>query len=251
MTNTFSLQQPAFYWCFDKTGSAIFSALILFILSTPIALKAQQLEVRGSLNSGFYSYSGNGAVSVSRINGTSHTNNPYGSRGGLSYGLSLNIRKVTKSNFIFGADLGYEMLRSKVKLDYSDVIGDIASDFEGRTYLNTSFINLFPFLGRRFNMSQQAFDLVAGLDIGHVLKARENGDAKSTDNAAFHIETSRDRKSLNRDLRARIQLSTDFGKMGVYAGYAHGVRNYRAGLDGMTVEAYSRMWRVGVTYRLK
>lgn len=223
----------------------------LFIVLIPVSSMAQQFEVRASLNSGFYSYRGSGAESVSRINGTSHTNNPYGSRGGLSYGLSLNLRKVTKSNFILGADLGYEMLRSKVKLDYFDVIGDIASDFEGRTYLNTSFVNLFPYLGGRFNINKQAFDLVGGIDIAHVLSAKEKGDAKSIDNAQFHIQTSRDRKNMKMDLRPRIQLSTDLDKIGLYVGYAHGVRNYQAGLIGMDVEAYSRMWRVGVTYRLK
>jgi hypothetical protein len=225
--------------------------LFLFIILIPLSSMAQQLEVRASLNSGFYSYRGSGAESVSRINGTSHTNNPYGSKGGLSYGLSLNLKKVTKSNFIFGADLGYEMLRSKVKLEYFDVIGDIASQFEGKTYLNTSFINLFPFLGGRFNISKQAFDLVGGMDIAHVLSVKEKGDAKSIDNAQFHIQTSRDRKNMKMDLRPRIQLSTDFGKMGLYAGYAHGVRNHQANLIGMDVEAYSRMWRFGVTYRLK
>lgn len=223
----------------------------LFLVLIPLSSMAQQLEVSASLNSGFYSYRGSGATSVSRINFASYTNNPYGSKGGLSYGLSLNIRKVNKSNFIFGADLGYEMLRSKVKLDYSDVIGDIASDFEGRTYLNTSFINLFPYLGGRFNVNKQAFDLVGGLDIANVLSAKEKGDARSIDNSQFHIQTSRDRKNMKMDLRPRIQLSTDFGKMGLYAGYAHGVRNYSSGLIGMTIETYSRMGRIGVTYRLK
>lgn len=223
----------------------------LFLLLISLSSKAQQLEIRASLNSGFYSYRGDGAESISRINGTTYTNNPYGSKGGLSYGFSLNARKVTKSNFIFGADLGYEMLRSKVKLEYFDVIGDIASDFEGRTYLNTSFINLFPYLGGRFNISEQAFDLIGGLDIAYVLNSREKGDAKSVDNAQFHIETSRDRKTINTDFRPRLQLSTDFDKIGLYVGYSYGLRNYRAGFTGTDVDAYSRMWRVGLSYRLK
>jgi len=228
-----------------------FFTLLLFALLTPLLSRAQQLEIRASLNSGFYSYRGDGAESSSRINGTTYTNNPYGTEGGLSYGVSLNARKVTKSNFIFGADLGYEMLRSKVKLEYSDVIGDIASDFEGHTYLNTSFINLFPYLGGRFNINQQAFDLVGGLDVGYVLSSREKGDAKSIDNAQFHIETSRDRKNIDTDIRPRIQLSTDFDKIGVYVGYSHGLRNYKAGFEGPSSVVYSRMWRVGLTYRLK
>src|SRR5690606_34435244 len=127
----------------------------------------------------------------------------------------------------------------------------IASDFEGRTYLNTSFINLFPYLGGRFNINEQVFDLVGGLDIGYVLSSREKGDAKSIDNAQFHIETSRDRKNIDTDIRPRIQLSTDFEKLGVYVGYSHGLKNYKAGYLGSSTVVYSRMWRVGLTYRLK
>lgn len=227
----------------------ILASLAVFLI--PLSLKAQQWEIRANLNSGFYSFRGDGAESVSRISGTTYTNNPYGSKGGLSYGLSFNARRVAKSNFIFGADLGYEMLRSKVDLKYFDVIGDIASDFEGRTYLNTSFINLFPYMGRRFTVSKQTFDLVGGLDVGYVLSSREKGSARSIDNAQFEIETSVDRKNVKSDFRPRIQLSTDVGKIGFYVGYAHGLKNYTANYDGMNRETYSRMWRIGLSYRLK
>ena len=227
--------------------------LIFLLLSAliPITLQAQDLEVRASLNSGFYSYYGSGATAVSRLNSGTYTNNPYGSKGGLSYGLSLDLKKITRSRFIYGADLGYEMLRSKVKLEFDDVIGDIASSFAGRTYLNTSFINLFPFLGARLNARRQAFDLAGGLDIGYVLSAREHADAKSTDNAQFHLETSRDRKSLKTDLRPRIQLSTNFDRFGCYLGYSYGLMNYKGGLIGSSSQASSRMLRLGVSYRLK
>ena len=144
------------------------------------------------------------------------------------------------------------MLRSKVELRYSDVIGDIASDFQGRTYLNTSFINLFPYLGGRFHLKEHAIDLVGGLDIATAASAKEKGVANSIPTDVFHIETSRDRTNLKTDLRPRIQLSTDFNKVGVYVGYAHGLKNYTANYDGGTNNGtYSRMWRIGATYRLK
>jgi len=224
--------------------------LFLFTAIIPFTLEAQQLQVHANLNSGFYSFHGSGTESLSRINGASYTNNPYGSKGGLSYGFSVDVKKITTSKFIYGADLGYEMLRSKVKLDYDDVIGDIASHFAGRTYLNTSFINLFPFLGRRLNEKGQPFDLIAGLDIGYVLSSKEDGDAKSTDNAQFHVETSVDRKHLNTDFRPRIQLSTDFNRIGCYIGYSYGLKSYRGGYIGGSTEAYSRMFRLGLSYRL-
>jgi len=227
-----------------------FYSFLLFVSLTPLSSGAQKLEIRAHLTSGFYSYRGDGAESISQIISTTSTNNPYGSKGGLSYGLSLDLRKVTKHRLILGADLGYEMLRSKVDLKYTDVIGDIASSFEGRTYLNNSFINLFPYLGGRFTINKQNFDLIGGLDLGYLLSSREKGDARSVDNAGFHIETSEDRLSVRTDFRPRIQLSTDFDKIGIYVGYSHGLRNYKANLIGLDTHVYSRMWRVGLSYRL-
>jgi hypothetical protein len=227
------------------------SKLLLFLCGIPTFCLAQKTEVAVQLNSGLYSFRGDGAESVSRINNVSYTNNPYGSRGALSYGLSLDVKRVSKSNFIFGADLGYEMLRSKIKLRYSDVIGDIASDFAGRTYLNTSFINLFPYFGARIKIIRQVFDLTAGADIGYILNAKEKGKAESVDNAQFEVETSVDRKTIDTDIRPRIQLSTAFGKAGLYVGYSYGLRNYRAMMIGSTADAYSRMWRLGLSYRIQ
>jgi len=214
-------------------------------------LEAQQLEVRANLNSGLFSYRGEGSESISRINGMSYTNNPYGSRGGLSYGMSLDARKTTKGKFVFGADLGYEMLRSKVKLDYSELELDVFFEYEGKTILNTSFVNLYPYLGSRLNFAGQALDIVGGLDIGYVLNSREKGEAKSKDQAQSKVETSRDRKNIKTDLRPRIQLSTDFDKIGLYVGYSLGLKNYRPLMTGINANTYSRMLRFGLSYRLK
>lgn len=228
-----------------------FITLFLFSLLAPLLSEAQQLEVRASLNSGFFSYMGDGAEFVSRINGKAYTNNPYGSRGGLSYGMSLNARKVTKSHFIYGADLGYEMLRSKVKLDYAELEIDVFVDYKGKTFLNTSFVNLYPYFGSRLNFGGQTLDLVGGLDIGYVLSSREKGEAISQDQAHFHVETSRDRKDVKIDYRPRIQLSTEFDKLGLSIGYSHGLRNYQPSLVGIDADTYSRMLRIGLSYRLK
>lgn len=240
-----------YYRLLCKTNiNRLFFASFIIICWIPSSIRAQQTEFRASLNSGFFSYRGNGAESVSRINNTAYANNPYGSKGGLCYGLSLNLRRVAKSNFLFGADLSYEMLRSRIDLKYSDIIGDIASQFEGKTYLNTSFINLFPYIGRRVKVVGQPFDLIGGLDVAYILSAREKGSAMSIDNSQLHIETSIDRKHIKTDIRPRVQLSTDLNKIGFYVGYSYGLRNYQVRLIGGSTEAYSRMWRLGVTYRL-
>lgn len=233
----------------NKNRKAQLLALCLLLFS-PLFSAAQQTELSVHLNSGFFYYGGNGATPVSRINYTTYTNNPYGSKPGFSYGLSFDVRKVTQSNFILGADVGFEMLGSKVDLKYSDVIGDIAADFEGRTYLNTSFINLFPYLGKRYIIKEKAFDLIAGVELATGASAKENGDARSIPDA-FHIETSRDRTNLKTDLRPRIQVSANINEIRVYAGYAHGLMNYTGNYDGLSMGTYSRMWRIGAGYILR
>jgi hypothetical protein len=91
------------------------------------------------------------------------------------------------------------------------------------------------------------------MDIGYILSSTEKGHAKSTDNAAFDIQTSVDRLNRKNDLRPRIQLSTEFEHgIGIYIAYSHGLKDYKEKLlGGGKSETYSRMWRFGVSYRLK
>lgn len=228
-----------------------FIALLLCLLLVPFLSRAQQFEVRVNLNSGLFYYGGDGAESVSRINGSSYTNNPYGSRGGLSYGLSLDTRKITKKHFIYGADLGYEMLRSKVKLEYTEFELDVSYHYEGKTFLNTSFINLYPYIGGRFKLAGKPLDIIGGIDMAYVLSAREEAEARSTDQAQFQVEVSRDRKNIKTDLRPRLQISTAFNKVGLYFGYSHGLRNYQRSMLGSNPHTYSRMMRAGLSYQLR
>jgi len=225
--------------------------LVLLFLS-PATLLAQGPEMRLNLNSGFFSFRGDKAESVSFINNESYTNNPYGRKGGLSYGLSFDLRKASQSGFLFGANLGYEMLRSKVDLEFTGVImGDILADFEGKTYLNNSFINVFPYLGKRFPVGPYHLDLTGGLDLAYVLSSREKGKAEPVNYDKDDIKTSVDRKNVNTDIRPRLQLSLDVEKIGIYVGYSYGLRNYLQNMEGPgTWEAYSRMWRLGLTYRV-
>lgn len=237
---------------FNCTLNAIFTGIFMLaaLLCTSV-LTAQKVELRANFNTGLFSFGGKDAASTSWINNETATNNPYGRKSGLSYGLSLNLRKVTPSLFLYGIDAGYEMLQSKVNLKYSGVImGDIASDFVGRTHLNNSFINAFPFMGKRFLIGGWPVDLMGGLDVAFLLKSREKGSAHGISNVDYHTETDVDRKNINTDLRPRLQLSTDISKVGVNIGYSYGLMNYRKGLLGADREVYSRMLRIGLSYRL-
>ena len=215
---------------------------------------AQKTELRVSLDSGLSAFGGKSAESSSFILdsetiGYGYTNNPYGSKNALSYGVSLNLKRITKVNFIYGIGAGYENLRSKTSLTsvfkYEEAI---AVPVSGETFMNVNTINVNPFAGYRFNAHTFPIDLVAGLDIANILSAKEKGDA--TDVSGNKYTTSRDRKTISTDLRPRIQISTDYKKFGLYLGYSFGLNNYRDGYVGGTNEAYSKIFRFGVTYQV-
>lgn len=215
---------------------------------------AQKTELRVSLDSGLSAFGGQSAESSSFILaygtiGHGYTNNPYGSKNALSYGISLNLKRVTKVNFIYGIGVGYEDLRSKTSI--TTIFKDIASTVvpaSGETFMNVNSINVNPFAGYRFNADKFPIDLAAGFDIANILSAKEKGDA--TDASGNKYTTSRDRKTISTDFRPRIQISTDYKKFGVYLGYSFGLKNYLDGYVGGTNEAYSKIFRFGVTYQV-
>src|SRR5450755_842612 len=88
---------------------------LLFLTNT----FGQKTEYGISLNSGLFSLAGRSAESTSFINfdnfiNSGYTNNPFGSNVGFSYGLSGDLKRVSKKDWIIGFDLGYEYLRSKI-----------------------------------------------------------------------------------------------------------------------------------------
>jgi hypothetical protein len=182
-----------------------------------------------------------------------YTNNPYGSKNGLCYGISGNVKRVTKWNFIYGVEAGYEMLRSKVTInEISEHLTPyvLSSQYAatGKTNLNFSFINIQPFAGYRFMLRQVHVDITAGVDIGHCLKATEKGNAETENGRLYN--TSVDRMTITTDIRPRAQVSAGYKRFGAYLGYSIGLKNYKDGYIGSTNESYSRILRFGVTYRL-
>lgn len=214
---------------------------------------AQKTELRVSLDSGLSAFSGQSAesssfMSFSSFTGSGYTNNPYGSKNAFSYGVSVNLKRVTKINFIYGIGVGYEDLRSKISL--TTVFNDSPNSIpvSGETFMNVNSINVNPFAGYRFNADKFPIDLAAGFDIANILSTKEKGDA--ADASGNKYTTSRDRKTISTDFRPRIQISTDYKKFGVYLGYSFGLRNYKEGYVGGTNEAYSKIFRFGVTYQV-
>lgn len=226
--------------------------LTIGTLLTLILAHGQKTEYRISLNSGLFSFAGPDAGETTFITFNdqtqwAYTNNPYGSKGGLSYGFSANVQRVTKQHFILGLDFGYEILRSKVS-----IYGIAGTEFdglsaEGQTYLNSDFTNVYPFLGYRIIDKTITLDLTGGIDIAHCLSTKEDGEA--TDSNGKKYETSKDRKTIKNEVRPRIQLSTGFKKVGLYVGYSYGLTNYTFQYRPQ-LESYARLLRFGLTYQI-
>jgi hypothetical protein len=234
---------------------------LLVILSTFFltTIFAQKTEVKLSLNFGLMSFSGPSAENTSKINyfknvsfgDINYTNNPYGTKAGIGYGLSADVTRKTKKGFLFGADLGYEVLRSLMTIDGING-GNDKGTFQlkatGQTFLNYHFINLFPHIGQRFSVKDFDIDISGGLDINYCLKTLESG--KATDENGLEYTTSRDRKTISYDPRPRIQLNVKKAKIGIYVGYSHGVVNVKQGFVGGVNECVSRVTRLGLTYQI-
>ena len=231
--------------------------LVIIAVLTLTNVSGQKTELRASLNSGLFSFSGVSSKATTSINyddqtKSGYTNNPYGSKVALCYGVSLNLKRITKRNIIFGLDIGYETLRSKISIDRIDGYNGTSVyqyNASGKTFLNNSFLNFNPFIGYRFKVDNIYFDLSVGFDIGYILKANENGSATATNGIKY--TTSGDRKSITFDLRPRIQLSTEYKKFGLYIGYAYGLKDYLMYAKGGTnLDASARLLRFGITYQI-
>lgn len=231
----------------------------MFIAAATV-VSAQKTEISASLNSGLFSFSGSGAEKTSSMNVSDpgregYTNNPYGSKNGLSYGLSVKIQQVFKQKIIIGAGLGYEMLRSKISLNRVSItpydIGfTVQNNATGKTNLNSQFINLDIFGGYRFDHKKIRLDVTGGFDIAYCAKAMEKGKAKTTAGEIF--TTSIDRKTTSIDFRPRLQLAASYKKVGVYLGYSLGLNDYKNNYIGIYNKyTYARLIRFGLTYRLK
>ena len=227
------------------------------ILLTLIAVCAltlsygQKTEFRISLNSGLFSFHGKSAEKISFINyndktQSGYTNNPYASENGLCFGLSGNIKRVTIKNFIFGIDLGYEVLRSKIQID--EIFGYTGSSTyqipaKGQTFFKYSCINLNPFWGYRLATKPINFDLTGGLDLGDCLRTKEDGTATAANGVSYIA--SGNRNIIKFEIRPRIQIAADYKKFGAYLGYSFGF------LMHSTNGCHERLLRFGLTYQLK
>ena len=217
---------------------------------------AQKTETSLSFNSGLFSFSGRSAQGVTFVNynsatKTGYTNDPYGSENGFCYGFSLQRNHIASWNFILGFDLGYEVLRSKVRIDeiaYYD--GHSTTDYpaNGKAFLNFGYLNFFPHIGYRIKAKNISVDITGGFELALKLKSWESGDIKASDGTEM-VTSSNNAHSNLFDFRRRIQVAVNYKRISPYIGYSVGLVNY-SNNSGGTNDAFARMIRIGIAYKL-
>ena len=232
--------------------------LLLFLSFICLTVSAQTTEIRVEVNSGNFKFTGNsaeGSTFVSVTEGWSfsnYVNNPYGSKSELGAGVALDVRKVTASKFLFGADLGYEIWRSKILINNVWYVTDATApewlDAEGKTNITYHNINLQPFIGYRIPVMNVLMDVTLGSDFAFIVNSKEK-TAFNYQNQT--VEFKNDRKTISTDIRPRIQLDFFYQKLGLSVGYSFGAINYLKDYDGANLDAKSRIIRFGVSYQLK
>lgn len=239
--------------------------LILVCLLAGATTYAQKLEVTAGAYTGLFKFSGKSTESVSFFNSStgttggasSYTNNPYGNKIGIGYGISGQGQLVAKGGFIIGLQVGYEQLKSKIAITQvyvtnSTVIGAQyvqTLDATGSAALTSNIINVNPYLGYRIPLTKVKLDILAGVDLGFINNTREKGSARANNGTTY--TTDLDRTTITEDFRLRIGLALSLNKFGLNASYANGVSNYKSGyIGGGAQNAHSKVIRIGIGYRI-
>jgi hypothetical protein len=221
-------------------------SILLFAIVTFFAAKVsgQTNEVSLQINSGLFSFGGPSAASSTNAYFGGYVKtlvffNPYGRKSGFSYGFAIQAQRITKSSIIFGLQTSYESLSSRVKFENTNGYGKL-------TY---GFLNFHPFFGKRIVLvSGINSDLTVGTDLGICLNSKESAIFTNPEHVISGNSSSSRMKDL--DIRPRIEFTNYYKNIGLSIGYSFGLTNYISGSSGSNQQVYSRMIRIGITYRL-
>lgn len=229
--------------------------ILIILLFTGQFSFGQKKQITFQVNSGLFTFGGKSVSSASFMNMSDvgnisdYTNNPYGNRSSFSYGVGIQFQQLTRNNFIYGLQLSYESLSSKLTID--NAYGEINWSVEnGKTVLTNNFINLFPSIGQKVKLFKGVdSDFLFGSDLGIGLSSTEKYSL--TTNQGHKISGTNERELPNIDFRPRIEFVNYYKNFGLSIGYSYGLTNYQSGLDGGDREAKARYLRFGLNCRLR
>lgn len=237
--------------------------LLLPLLHLAVAAAAQHSEIIGRAGVGLLRFGGDGAEATSFVNYYSdnfgvpggYTNNPYGRRFGAGATVGVRAQHVGQRNGLLALDLGYEWLRSRTTItqlyyaqaSYSSFRGVYSAD--GHAALATQNLTAFLGLGHRFSLGTVELDALAGPEVAYVFGFRETGSGTYNGSRAWATD-ERNRAANRFDARLRADATAWYHRVGFNASYSHGFLNYKGNLLGGSPEAYARILRAGLAYRL-
>lgn len=230
--------------------------IFLFPILFSVQVFGQTTEYSVQLTSGFFSFRGPDASTSTSYNlnttTSGYANDPYGRMSAFSYGVDMQIQRVTKKYFIYGLQVGYESLASKIKID------DIVTPFMGaypvapiskdsKTILTNQFFTLHPFIGGRLNIIKGIkTDLTAGADFAFCTSSEEHATVHTS---LVNFDTKLNRNKPHLDSRLRVDINNYYKHFGLTIGYSYGLTNYEAKMiPGGRV--YSQMIRLGLVFKL-
>ncbi len=228
------------------------SCLSLFLSISPFA---QHTEFYAGLNGGVLSFRGNDAVNSSFINLTdvssigNYTNDLYSKKSGIGIGVDIGMQRITKSKFIYGIATGMELLKHRIPITaVAGMVGSIEA--KGEVNIHSHFINVKPSAGYRFSLNKKiTLDLAASLEIAVGLAhLYEVGTATITGSKDV-VTVENDRDEIPTDIRPGLQAKVNMKRYSLLVGYWMGQTNYYKGYVGGSFEAYSNLFRLGLSYR--
>jgi hypothetical protein len=228
------------------------SYCFLFLSLYPFA---QHTEFYAGLNAGVLSFRGKSVVNSSYIIQSdvgsfgNYTNNLYSRKSGIGIGVDIGIQRITKSKCIFGIATGMELLKHRMPVnEVSGMTGSVAA--EGVIKFHSHFIIIKPATGYRFSLNKEiTLDLAASLEIDVGLAhLYEVGFVTITGTGEF-IRVENDRDEIITDLRPGIQARANMKHYTLLIGYWAGQSNYYKDYVGGNFEAYSNLFRFGLSYR--
>lgn len=210
--------------------------------------QGQHSEFSVQAGSGLFSFRGSGAVSQTGVAvGDPKLVNPYGRNSGFSYGVVGQWQQTSRSGLILGVQAGYESLTSRATILY--VSGDFTSNpTTGNVNLRNHYVNLYPFVGKRFGTIQASLDVTAGVDLAYGVASTGSILLDSDNRLGGHIGPV-DYAMPTVDVRPRISLTGYYRSFGLNVGYSLGILSYTPSSRSDATQVYSQYWRAGLNYR--
>ena len=214
---------------------------------------AQKTETNFNAYTGLFSFRGNGTTSNSMISydfeyPKRFLSNSFGKRSGFSYGFELQRQRITRDKQIFGIGASFESLTSKVNVDTVTENGFIYYQFPatGNATLHNTFITLNTFYGHRYFVNKITLDILLGFDFAFCLRSVESGNAVAN-NKNYTVDEHEISKPTI-DIRPRLQIKTQYKKIGLIVGYSLGLTNFNNQTNN---NAFSNFFRTGLSYQIK